>query len=114
LMILVRPTVLVTVVTLGVIAPWQPSTKLGALKLGAAGHSIVPSGPWFSVLALHVALPILMTCARLVLLPQPSLAVQVRVMILVQPTVLVTVVTLTLTLGWQASTDRKSVVQGAA
>ena len=44
-MMLVQPTVLVTVVTLGVIGPWQPSTKLGALKLGAVGHSIVPSGP---------------------------------------------------------------------
>ena len=38
---LVQPTVLVTVVTPGVIGPWQASTKLGALKLGAAGHSIV-------------------------------------------------------------------------
>ena len=55
-----------------------------------------------------------MTCARLVLLPQPSLAVQVRVMILVQPTVLVTVVTLTLTLGWQASTNVGALKLGAA
>src|SRR5438445_4573906 len=45
-----------------------------------------------------------MTCARLVLLPQPSLAVQVRVMMLVQPTVLVTVVTLGVIGPWQAST----------
>src|SRR5262249_44079347 len=45
----VQPMVLVTVTNVGVIDPWQASTKLGALKLGALGHSMVVSGPWFTV-----------------------------------------------------------------
>src|SRR5438132_13998879 len=100
-MMLVQPTVLVTVVTLGVIGPWQPSTKLGALKLGAVGSAERRVGPGLNVTGGAVVSITVMTCARLVLLPQPSLAVEVRVMILVQPTVLVTVVTLTLTPAWQ-------------
>src|SRR2546425_7969799 len=81
---LVQPTVLVTVVTLGVIGPWQASTKLGALKLGAAGHAIVPTAPSLTATSGAVAWITVMTCARLLLLPQPSLAVQVRGMMLVQ------------------------------
>src|SRR5437764_14318087 len=86
-MILVQPTVLVTVVTLTFTPAWQASTNVGALKLGAVGHSIVRSeerraGNDGAVVSITV-----MTCARLVLLPQPSLAVQVRVRILGQPTV---------------------------
>src|SRR5438093_13545773 len=108
-MMLVQPTVLVTVVTLGVIGPWQPSTKLGALKLGAVGHSIVPSGSLPTRRASDLVSITVMTCARLVLLPQPSLAVQVRVMMLVQPTVLVTVVTLGVIGHWQPATERGAV-----
>src|SRR5437667_11114446 len=81
-MMLVQPTVLGTVVTLGVIGPWQPSTKLGALKLGAVVLSFVPPPPRLSAPFPYTTLFRSMTCARLVLLPQPSLAVQVRVMIL--------------------------------
>src|SRR5438445_6287032 len=86
-MMLVQPTVLVTVVTLGVIGPWQASTKLGALKLGAVGHSIVPSGPCLTLTSGPVVTTTAVTCSRMVLLPQPSLAVQVRVRMLAQPTV---------------------------
>src|SRR6266516_1604930 len=86
---LVQPTVLVTVVTLGVIGPCQASTKLGALKLAAVRHSIVPSGPWLTVTAGAVVSITVLPCARFVLLPQPSLAAQGPVMLLVQPTVLV-------------------------
>src|SRR5947208_16742996 len=113
-MILVPPTVLVSVVTLPLTLAWQASTNVGALKLGAVGHSIVPSVPSYTALFRSVVSITVMTCARLVLLPQPSLAVQVRVIMLVQPTVLVTVVTLGVIGPWQPSTklgalDRKSV-----
>src|SRR4030095_7040479 len=112
--IFVQPTVLVTVVTLGVIGPWQASTKLGALKLGAVGHSIVASRPWSTVTAGAVVSITVMTCARLVLLPQPSLAVQVRVIIFLQTTVLGTVVTLGVIGPWQASTQLGALKLGAA
>src|SRR5947207_10386016 len=103
-MILVQPTVLVTVVTLTLTLAWQASTNVGSLKRGAVGPSILCS--WTSdVFSAGLVVSItVMTCARLVLLPQPSLAVQVRVMMLVQPTVLVTVVTLGVIGPWQPST----------
>src|SRR5436309_1838474 len=113
-MMLVQPTVLVTVVTLTLTLAWQASANVGALKLGAAGHSIVASGPCATVTAGAVVSITVMTCARLVALPQPSLAVQVRVIMLVQPTVLVTVATLTLTLAWQASANVGALKLGAA
>src|SRR5438034_10715445 len=102
-MILVQPTVLVTVVTPTLTLAWQASTNVGALKLGAVGHSIVPSGPLLTVTAGAVVSIPVFPSRRSSDLPQPSLAVQVRVMILVQPTVLVTVVTLPITAAGQAS-----------
>src|SRR5437773_10282138 len=86
-MMLVQPTVLVTVVTLTFTLAWQASTKLGALKLGAVGHSIVPRSEERRVGAEGGVSITVMTCDRMVLVPQPSLAVQVRVMMLVQPDV---------------------------
>src|SRR5436853_7173245 len=112
-MILVQPTVLVTVVTLTFTLAWQASTKLGALKLGAPRHSIVAPFPYTTLFRSAVVSITVMTCARLVLLPQPSLAVQGRVMQMVQPTAFVTVVTLTLTLAWQASTNVGALKLGA-
>ncbi len=44
-MVLVQPTVFVTVATLGVMAPLQASVNTGALKLGVAGHWIVALAP---------------------------------------------------------------------
>src|SRR5947207_15993111 len=83
-MILVQPTVLVTVVTLRFTLAWQASTNVGALKLGAVGHSIVEIGRASCRETGDVVAVTVMTYARLVLLPQPSLAVQVRVMMLMQ------------------------------
>src|SRR5439155_22441190 len=78
-MILVQPTVLVTVVTLTFTLAWQASTKLGALKLGAVGHSIVASGPRSEERRVGKVCIAGLTCARLVLLPRRSLVVRVRV-----------------------------------
>src|SRR5438309_6109235 len=82
-MMLVQPTVLVTVVTLTFTLAWQASTNVGALKLGAVGHSIVASAPGLKGTPLAARSSSVMTSAWLVLLTQPSLAVQVRVMMLV-------------------------------
>src|SRR5438874_11058654 len=79
-MMLVQPTVLVTVVTLGVIGPWQPSTKLGALKLGAVGHSIVPSRSEERRVGRDGVSLSAMSGSRLVLLTHPSLVVEGRAM----------------------------------
>src|SRR6185369_9344745 len=107
-MILVQPTVLVTVTALGAITPWQASVNTGALNTGADGHSIVASATG-AVVSITV-----ITCAAVLLLPHPSLAVQVRVMILVQPTVLVTVTALGAITPWQASVNTGALNTGAA
>src|SRR3989442_13035337 len=73
------------------------------MRVGAVGDLNACAVPLLTVTAGAVVSITVMTCARLVLLPQPSLAVQVRVMMLVQPTVLVTVVTLGVIGPWQAS-----------
>src|SRR6185369_16037199 len=109
-----QPTVLVTVTALGAITPWQASVNTGALKLGAAGHSIVASAPWAVVTAGAVVSIAVITCAAVLLLPQPSFAVHVRVMILVQPTVLVTVTALGVITPWQASVNTGALNTGAA
>src|SRR5258705_13384556 len=54
------------------------------------------------------------TCAAVLLLPQPWLAVLVRVIIFVQPTVLVTVTALGVITPWQASVNTGALNAGAA
>jgi hypothetical protein len=93
-MILVQPSVLVTVSTLGLITPAHASVNTGAVKLGNAGHSIVAFAPCAVVTAGRVVSTTVITWLRFVLLPQVSVAVHVRVMILVQPSVFVAVTTL--------------------
>jgi hypothetical protein len=44
-MVVVQPTVFVTVTTLGVITPAQASVNTGALNTGVAGHSSVVFAP---------------------------------------------------------------------
>src|SRR6185295_14511938 len=44
-MIFVQPIVFVTVLTSGVIVPAQASKKVGAVNVGAVGHSMVASAP---------------------------------------------------------------------
>jgi hypothetical protein len=111
---LVQPTVFVTVTTLGVIRPAQVSVNTGALKLGAAGHWTVALAPCAIVTAGAVVSITVMTWLRFVLFPQPSLAVQVRVMILVQPTVFVTVTTLGVIRPAQESVNSGALKIGAA
>src|ERR1044071_8021457 len=109
-----QPTVLVTVTTLGVIAPAHASAKVGAVKFGAAGHSIVASAPCACVTIGGAVSITVMVWLRLVLLPQPSFAVQVRVMTFVQPTLFVTVATLGVTAPAHASTNVGALKFGAA
>ena len=110
----VQPTVFVVVWTLGVITPAHASVNTGAVKLGAAGHSIVASAPCAVVTAGAVVSRTVMTWLRFVLLPQPSVAVHVRVMILLHPTVFVTVPTLGAITPWQASVNTGALKLGAA
>src|SRR5438309_10321241 len=112
-MILVQPTVLVTVVTLTLTLAWQASTYFVALKLDPVDHPSFPTRRSSDLTAGAVVSITVMTCARLVLLPQPSLAVQVRVMISVQPTSLVPAHTHTVSLPWQASTNAGALKLGA-
>ena len=105
---------LVTVTTLGVITPAHRSVNTGAVKLGAAGHSIVAFAPCAVVTAGGVVSRMVITWLRLVVLPHGSVAVQVRVTMLEQPTVLVTVTTLGVITPAHRSVNTGVVKLGAA
>src|SRR5260221_10001521 len=87
----VQPTALVTVLITGTITPSHRSVNTGAVKLGLAGHSTLPSDPCALVTAGAVVSCTVMVCVRFGLLPQASVALQDRAITCVHPTALVTV-----------------------
>src|SRR5260221_3811815 len=62
----VQPTALVTVLITGTITPSHRSVNTGAVKLGLAGHSTLPSDPCALVTAGAVVSTTVMVCVRLV------------------------------------------------
>src|SRR5260221_6720450 len=86
----VQPTALVTVLITGTITPSHRSVNTGAVKLGLAGHSTLPSDPCALVTAGAVVSTTVMVCVRVQMSPHPSHSDHVCPLTRVQPTALVT------------------------